>query len=82
MCSGSEAGSYSKLIDSRITQLKAQGPSKPCQESKDEVSISTLAPHPRQYLQAVQKKSKEEKEGASGFGSQGMYVKYILPYLS
>ena len=24
MCSGSEAGSYLRLIDSRITQLKAQ----------------------------------------------------------
>ena len=27
MCSGSEAGSYLRLIDSYITQLKAQGPS-------------------------------------------------------
>ena len=36
MCSGSEAGSYSRLIDSCITQLKAQGPSRTCNESKDE----------------------------------------------
>ena len=36
MCSGSEAGSYLRLIDSRITQLKAQGPSRTCNESKEE----------------------------------------------
>jgi len=29
ICSGSEAGSYLRLIDSCITQLKAQGPSTP-----------------------------------------------------
>ena len=33
MCSGSDAGSYARLIDSCITQLKAQGP---CNESKEE----------------------------------------------
>ena len=27
ICSGSEAGSYLRLIDSCVTQLKAQGPS-------------------------------------------------------
>ena len=31
-----EAGSYSRLIDSLITQLKAQGPSSTCNESKEE----------------------------------------------
>ena len=36
MCSGSEAGSYLRLIDSCITPLKAQGPSKTCIESKQE----------------------------------------------
>ena len=36
MCSGSEAGSYLRLIDSGITQLKAQGPSRTCNESKEE----------------------------------------------
>ena len=35
-CSGSEAGSYLRLIDSCITQLKAQGPSRTCNESKEE----------------------------------------------
>ena len=34
MCSGSETGSFSRLIDSCITQLKAQGPSGNCDESK------------------------------------------------
>ena len=36
MCSGSEAGSYLRLIDSYITHLKAQGPSRTCNESKEE----------------------------------------------
>ena len=31
-----EAGSYLRLIDSCITQLKAQGPSRTCTESKEE----------------------------------------------
>ena len=31
-----EAGSYSRLIYSCITQLKAQGPSRTCNESKEE----------------------------------------------
>ena len=33
---GSEAGSYLRLIDSCTTQLKAQGPSRTCNESKEE----------------------------------------------
>jgi len=36
MCSGTEAGSYLRRIDSCITQLKAQGPSRICNESKEE----------------------------------------------
>ena len=36
LCSGSEAGSYLRLTDSCITQLKAQGPSRTCNESKEE----------------------------------------------
>ena len=35
MCSGSEAGSYLRLIDSCITQLKAHGPSRTCNEKND-----------------------------------------------
>jgi len=33
MCSASEAGSYLRLVDSCITQLKAQGPSRTCNET-------------------------------------------------
>ena len=42
MCSGSEAGSYLRLIDSCITQLKAQGPSRTCNESKEEEEDKTV----------------------------------------
>ena len=38
----SEAGSYLRLIDSCITQLKAQGPSRTCNESKEEEKGSCL----------------------------------------
>jgi len=36
MCCGTEAGSYLRIIDSCITQLKAQGPSRTCNESNEE----------------------------------------------
>ena len=36
MCCGTEAGSYLRLIDSCMTQLKAQGPSGTCDERKEE----------------------------------------------
>jgi len=36
MGSGSEEGSYLRLIDSCITQLNAQGPSETCRKSKEE----------------------------------------------
>ena len=39
MCSGSEAGSYLRLIASCITQLKAQRPSRTCNESKEEEEV-------------------------------------------
>jgi len=42
MCSGSEAGSCLRLIDSCITQLKAQGPARTLNESKeDEEGVRT-----------------------------------------
>ena len=36
------AGSYSRLIDSCITQLKAQGPSRTCNESKEEEEDTSM----------------------------------------
>ena len=41
-----EAGSYLRLIDSCITQLKAQGPSRTCNESKEEEKEGQQAQHP------------------------------------
>ena len=41
MCSGSETVAYLRLIDSCITQLKAQGPSRTCNESKEEEEAGT-----------------------------------------
>ena len=38
-----EAGSYLRLIDSCITQLKAQGPSRTCNESKEEEEEASVA---------------------------------------
>ena len=39
---GSEAGSYLRLIDSCITQFKAQGPSRTCNESKEEEEVGRI----------------------------------------
>ena len=36
MCSGSEAGSYSRLTDSYITQVEDQGPFRTFNESQEE----------------------------------------------
>ena len=44
MCYGTEAGSYLRLIDSCIiTQLKAQGPSRTFNESKEEDALDLVA---------------------------------------
>ena len=40
MCSGSQAGSYLRLIDSCITQLEVQGPSRTCIESQEEEEVT------------------------------------------
>jgi len=40
---GTEASSYLRLIDSCITQLKVQGPSRTCNESKEEEGTSPVA---------------------------------------
>ena len=55
MCCGTEAGSSLRLIDSCITQLKAQGPSRTCNESKeeeeeDERSSNTCSQNTAPYL--------------------------------
>ena len=42
LCSGSEAGSYLRLADSCVTQLKAQGPSRTCNESEEEEEVFLL----------------------------------------
>jgi len=44
ICSGSEAGSYLRLIDSCITQL-TQGPSRTCTEIKEEEEKKVGVPH-------------------------------------
>ena len=42
MCGGTEAGSYLRLIDSCISQLTVHGPSRTCNESKEEVCPAML----------------------------------------
>ena len=46
MCNGSEAGSYLRFIDSRISLLKAQGLSRICNESKEEERVAVLLQRP------------------------------------
>jgi len=47
---GTEAGSYLRLIDSCITQLKAQGPSRTCNESNEEEEEGDLGTAGRERL--------------------------------
>ena len=42
VCSGSEAGSHLRLMDSCSTQFEAQGPFRTCNESKEEEQVMTL----------------------------------------
>ena len=46
MCSGPQAGSYVRRIDSFVTQLKAQGPFRTCNESKEEEEVLSAANTP------------------------------------
>ena len=41
VATAAEAGSYLRLIDSCITQRKAQGPSRTCNESKEQEGRGT-----------------------------------------
>ena len=44
-CCGTESGSYLRLIDSCITQRKAHGPSRTCNESKEEEEAAPMEPN-------------------------------------
>ena len=58
MCSGSEEGSYLRRIDPCITQLKAQGPSRTCNESKEEAHLGGV-----EEVDAVLIKSRGGRQG-------------------
>ena len=71
MCSGSEAGPYLRLIDSCITQLKAHGPSRTCNEiteEEEETSEDASAP-PHNRLQAL-RATRPHTVGYIGGGDQ------------
>jgi len=67
MCTGSEAGSYLRRIDSCVTQLKAQGPSRTCNESKEEEEesleetdqLSVFGPHPSSAATPLEQRLEE-----------------------
>ena len=69
MCSGSEAGSFWRLIDFCIAQLKAQGPSRTCNESKAEKGVGEKEKEERVGEKEEEKKkmekNKKEKEEVS-----------------
>ena len=50
---GIEAGSYLRLIDSCIPQLKAQGPSRTCNESKEEEEAARRLRHTPRVSQVI-----------------------------
>jgi len=49
ICCGTEAGSFLRLIDSCSTQLKAQGPSRFCNERKEE-EVGRIQSQPRDWV--------------------------------
>ena len=52
-----QPGSYLRLIDSCITQLKAQGPSRTCNESKEEEGALTPTPEHAAAIHGVRRHS-------------------------
>jgi len=84
MCSGSEAGSYLRLIDSCITQLKAQGPSRTCKESKEEEEEEEQRVIPFPHVSGANPggKSGEStlgKSGESTFGHASVFKYSVGP---
>jgi len=68
MCCGTEGGSYLRPIDACITQLKAQGPSRTCNESKEEEEFGsawTASVSCFTKCVALQREREEEREGES-----------------
>ena len=62
---GTEAVSYLRLIDSCITQLKAQGPSRTCNESKEEEEEEEEGPLDdlREMLSSADQNDRPAKRG-------------------
>ena len=74
MFCGTEAGSYLRFIDSCITQLKAQGPSRTCNESEEEEEALTVHGPPsgplKPRLQEHASTAELPCSMVSGFGSR------------
>ena len=80
MCSGSEVGSYLRLIDSCITQLKAHGPSRACNESKEDEEETPIATacSVRQEARSKHQATLEATQGQiDSFFSQNPYKCYL-----
>ena len=69
MCSGSEAGSHLRLIDSFITQLKAQGPSRTCNESKEEEILHDVGFAADELFKHGAKSLAHMRKGSTSFGA-------------
>ena len=72
---GSEAGSYSRLIDSCITQLEAQGASRTCNESQEEEGARFSSRDTAWFMDhsfGPGGSKEEEEEVASGLRVQGL----------
>ena len=70
-----EAGSYLRLIDSCITQIKAQGPSRTCNESKEEEGTRLHRVH-----DALQRKRKRKRKTLSFRGRVLFFVEALFKF--
>jgi len=74
-CLSSEAGPYLRRIDSCITQLEAQGPSRACDESEEEDLPPTIATfitlRRRANVEQVSQSSPDSGRGLSHFRVRG-----------
>ena len=67
-CGGTEADSYLRLIDFCITQLKAQGPSRTCNESQEEEEEEEARGHAGETRQAERLVRVQVSNGSAGAG--------------
>ena len=74
ICCGNETGSYLRLTDSCVTQLKAQAPSRTCTESKAEEEEVRRGEHMTLLLMALSPKPGPSGNSSTNFCTSWFWI--------